>query len=134
MMGKQIVSVLALALLCACGGGLDSPEGIAEATMVGMEDFAAILEGIDSKDAADSAADDLEKVAERMAEVAQARQQLGQIDPATEAELEKKYKSRMMKVMQSIGETAQTAGPFIEESKKCQEAFERVGEKMQGMD
>lgn len=133
-MGKQIVPVIALALLCACGGGLDSPEAVADATMVGMEDFATILEGIDSKDAADSAAGDLEKVAERMAEVAQARQKLGEMTPATDAELEKKYRDRMMKVMQRIGQAAQTAGMYIAESKKCQEAFERVGEKMQSMD
>jgi hypothetical protein len=134
MMEKRIVTLLACALLLACGGGgLETHEGVAEAMTSGMEEMATILEGIDSKEAADSAAADLEKLAEKMAKVNEAYQKLGDPDKEAEDALEKKYQERIMKAMQRVGTAAQTAGPYMAESQKCQEAFQRVGEKMENM-
>jgi len=130
MMGRQLVLTIALGLLCACGGSLDTQEKVAEAMIGKMEELATILEGIDSKDAADSAAGDLEDLAGEMAEIEQARKKLGEPGKDEGAELEKKFQERIMKVTQRIGKAGQTAGPYIAESKKCQEAFQRVGEKM----
>ena len=132
-MGNRILLLFACSLLLACNGGLDTHEGVADAMTSNMEEMATILEGIDSKDAADSAAGDLEKLAERVAEVNEAYNKLGNPDKEAEDALEKKYKERMMKAMQRIGTAAQKAGPYMAESQKCQEAFQRVGEKMQNM-
>ena len=132
-MAKPILSLLVIVLLFACGGGLATRDGVAEASLSGMEDFVSILEGIDSKASADAAAPKLEKLALRMAEVEAARQKLGELDQDASAELEKKYKDRMMEIMQRMGQAGQTAGPYMAESEKCQQAFQRVGETMQGM-
>ena len=130
-MGKRILPVLVIGLLCACGGDLDTPEAVIEGTVVAFEDFAKVIEGIDSKEAADSAAG--ERLAERMAKLAEAHKKLGDVDKSTEAELEQRFKARMMNAMQRIGEAAQTAGPYMAESEKCQQAFQRVGEKIESM-
>jgi len=130
MMGSQAAMLLVAGLLCACGGAPDTHEEVAEAMIDEMGNLADILEGIKSKDDADDAADDLEALAGRMAELTRIMQKLGNADTETEKEIMEKYNFDMMKVSQRIGKAGQTAGPYIAESEKCQKAFERVGQKM----
>ncbi|MHC4940363.1 MAG: hypothetical protein ACYTHK_15570 [Planctomycetota bacterium] len=69
---KQLVIGALLVICLACGGAdLESHAGVTEAAIGHMEKLADILEGIDSKEAADAAADDLEELATEMAEIVQ---------------------------------------------------------------
>jgi len=130
MTGRHLLSTLAISLLCACGADLDSHDGVADAAIELMEDMADVLEGIDSKEAADAAAGDLEDLAERGAELGQAMEKLGKPDKETEKELEEKYEDRMKAVSERMGKAMQKSMMYIAQSEECQKAMERVGEKM----
>ncbi|HEX5136674.1 MAG TPA: hypothetical protein VFY93_06865 [Planctomycetota bacterium] len=75
--------VLPLLLVAACGGGLDTHEGVIDAQIEAMNDITGVLKGVkDAKDA-EAAKPKLEKLSKRLKEIQDAGEKLkGEPDPS----------------------------------------------------
>ena len=103
-MFQRLVSVAALAVLIACGGSIDSQEDAREAQIDVMEEMLDVLEGVDDEASAKDAVPDMEKLGERLAEIAEAVQKLPQPTQEEMMELQKKYagkEAELQKKMQT---------------------------------
>jgi hypothetical protein len=68
--------ILPVLLIAACGGGLDTHEGVMDATIDGMNEIADVIKTVKDKKSAEAAKPKLEKLAARMKEVEAAASKL----------------------------------------------------------
>ena len=96
-------------VLAGCGGGLGTHEGVLDAQIDAMDDFADILDGINNKSDVDSAKPKVEALVKRMQEIQTAADKLGEPTGDQKKQLEKKmqdaqkkFEPRMKKVQERL--------------------------------
>ena len=74
---RASVAIGCALILSACGGsGIDSYEDVMNSSVEVMEDMITVLEGVDDEASAEKAADEIEALGDRLAEIAAAAKEL----------------------------------------------------------
>jgi len=127
---------LLLALAGACADDAAAPPAtaahadphvrLAEQLCESYEDYCRVLEGIDSRRAADAAAADIDRIAQEFARQEAEAKKLGEPSPEQNAEMDRLFRDRMGAILQRQFQSMARAMPHINASPECSAAFERL--------
>jgi hypothetical protein len=117
MRTRLLLPTLPLLLVAACGGGLGSHKGVAQAKIDVVDDMLEILEGVNDKASAQKAKPKIEALEKRMDEINAAEAKLGEPTPEEAQELMGTVMKDMMSRMERMMKVQEKlmANPEIQE-------------------
>lgn len=129
-MRKATMCGLGLALLVFTTGCGDSPEKVTKDVISNLNDLSAVLEKVDSDDAAEKAVSQIEKLAKKQKEIGERAKKLKLDDlPKDKQEaLEKKFKDDLTKAGTRFGVAMVKAGQYKAIQKPLEEFMSAMAE------